>query len=62
MKHTTKFYIRCSFNFNFVGGDSSCWEVDGRCQSTSEPCNFYGSGLCSGPVDRQCCIIGKIKQ
>nr|XP_034308648.1 uncharacterized protein LOC109618875 [Crassostrea gigas] len=47
-----------SFVIFVQGGDSSCWEVGGRCQSTSAPCHYYGSGLCSGPVDRQCCIIG----
>lgn len=44
--------------FVFIGDDSPCWGINGRCQYTSEPCGRYRPGYCAGPTNRQCCVIG----
>lgn len=43
------------------GDDSACWAMNGRCQYTSVSCGKYKPGYCSGPTNRQCCVIGKKK-
>ncbi|XP_062579854.1 uncharacterized protein LOC134241842 [Saccostrea cucullata] len=38
--------------------DSDCWNLNGRCQYTYEPCFQYKPGYCAGPTNRQCCVRG----
>ncbi|XP_062602977.1 uncharacterized protein LOC134264733 [Saccostrea cucullata] len=42
------------------GDDSQCWSLNGRCQysGTSEKCFLFKPGLCAGPANRQCCVLG----